>query len=337
VLSNDANTVLYWRMNDGSGTTAIDSSASGINGTLQGAAEWLAINPAQEVSKLVPSIYTDQPITTQDLIQKINQIVGSYLFIDFNGLYRYVVFLPQAGEGLPSFDATSILNFQKVNPSILCQSQVSISFANRLSEQWGQVLILNNPETQFSIGQPSVTTLGLQTIALSTLADATYWAKRQLIFWGKKPGIYSISLPWALLLRLPTDQIRIQYPRHAIDAVFEIVEVDSPGSGLDSYQAGGNSGDGIKAIVSNLHNFNNTCGFWALPDGFTSGEEGIPVRFSNLAGYGTGSLSWNAGWDPEIKAWAIQNVGYWTDANGFIRDAVTGFPDPTTQGQSVWF
>ena len=88
----------------------------------------------------------------------------------------------------------------------------------------------------------------------------------------------------------------------------------------------------MEVTLSNLHNFSNKTGFWVEEDGFTSGEEGIPVRFANLAGYGTGSLDWNDAWDPAIKAWAIQNCGWWSDDNGFVDSA-----DPDSELVSVLF
>ena len=55
---------------------------------------------------------------------------------------------------------------------------------------------------------------------------------------------------------------------------------------------------------------------------FVVGQKGngtatLPARFSGLTGYGTGALDWNDSWSDTIKVWARQNVGYWTDANGF--------------------
>lgn len=57
----------------------------------------------------------------------------------------------------------------------------------------------------------------------------------------------------------------------------------------------------------------------------------LPTRFAGLAGYGTGSLIWNRDWAPEIKAWARQNVGYWSDEHGFADPS-----DSESHLASVW-
>jgi hypothetical protein len=39
-FSNDANTIVYWKLNEGTGTAANDSSSNNIDGTLQSTATW---------------------------------------------------------------------------------------------------------------------------------------------------------------------------------------------------------------------------------------------------------------------------------------------------------
>jgi hypothetical protein len=58
----------------------------------------------------------------------------------------------------------------------------------------------------------------------------------------------------------------------------------------------------------------------------------LPSRFSGLAGYGTGDAgNWNKDWDPEIKAWARQNMGFWCDENGYADPT-----DPDSRLPSTW-
>lgn len=301
---------------------------------------------AFEQNILAPYLFLNTSTTLQNVAQTINQVVGSYLFVDADGLFNYVVFVPQAGDGLPLFDNIDILDFAKQNPSMVCQSQITINYATRIQDGWCESLTVTNQGTQYSKGQPLPVTLGPQVIQVSTEEDALYWAQRQLVFWGQKPGIYTVNLPWKANLILPSNQVLIQYPQRGnINEVFEVVEVDTGVAASQANSVGGSSNSGgtsygasgVELTISNLHNFNNQCGFWVLDDpgtsGDTSGEvESLPVEFANLDGYGDGSLDWNSDWDPLIKAWAAQNVGYWTTDNDFIDDA-----DPVSYMQSVWF
>lgn len=314
-LGSDSNTVLYFKFNEGTGTSAVDSSPSGITGTLRGAATWADRVQAAgiEIAQLVPSIFLDSNITAQDVFQKINQLVGSYLFVDANGFYRYVVFVPQQGEALQFYDDTSILNFKKTKPSLSVQSLVSVIFANRLQDGWGQFLTEERKSNQYSKGQPAQVYAGSQQIDLTTFNDAEYFALRQLIFLGDKPKIFEFGLPWPALLFLPTNQFHISYSRYNLDIILEIVEINK-------------NDDMIQLVVSNLHNFDSSTGFW-LED-----SDVLPTRFANLVGYGAGSLTWNDNWDQIIKTWWEQNCGGWTDDNGFMSST-----DKTSFLKSAWF
>jgi hypothetical protein len=80
-----------------------------------------------------------------------------------------------------------------------------------------------------------------------------------------------------------------------------------------------------------------TCGNlrnWGADAGFWVDTLALPTRFAAETGYSTGatSLDWNILWSDTIKAWAKQNVGYWTDANGFADSA-----DPDSFIPSTWF
>jgi hypothetical protein len=80
-----------------------------------------------------------------------------------------------------------------------------------------------------------------------------------------------------------------------------------------------------KIVAGNLRGWEDDPGFW------TGDSDALPARFALLAGYGSGSLDWNKNWDPQIKAWARQNVGYWTDDNGFADPT-----DPDSFLPSAW-
>ena len=107
---------------------------------------------------------------------------------------------------------------------------------------------------------------------------------------------------------------RITYTRTGLNEVMEVLEVrhDLLG-GKVSMVAGDNRSYGSKP------------GFWV------ANADVLPTRFSTLAGYGAGSLAWNASWHDTIKQWARQNVGYWQDTNGFATTT-----DDESNLASIW-
>lgn len=319
-LGTDADTLIYWKLNEGTGTVVNDSSPSGISGTLNGNAGWTTRTLILEVAERVPSVYLDTPQAGNAVIQMINGLVGSTLFVDATGFYRYVVFEPVQGEGLQTFDILSILDFDENNPSLQEQSQVTAIFANRLTDGWGQYLTAEKVANQYSHGQPNLVTVGAKHINLSTQDDADYYVKRQLVFVGEKPKLYRVKLPWSALLLLPTDFFHLIYPRHSLDKILDVLEVSS-----QEYM--------ISVVGDNFHNYNDQTGFW-MED-----SDVLPTRFANLAGYGgrtdgapDGSIIWYAGWDPQIKSWARQNCGWWTEDDWFVDDT-----DESSYLASAWF
>jgi hypothetical protein len=112
----------------------------------------------------------------------------------------------------------------------------------------------------------------------------------------------------------PGDQVIIESDEYNVSGVFEVLEKRLD---LASKQ--------VTMIVGNLRAFEDAPGFWV------GNSDVLPTRFASLTGYSAGSLVWNTSWDPEIKAWARKNVGYWTDANGFAATA-----DADSFMTSIW-
>jgi hypothetical protein len=79
--------------------------------------------------------------------------------------------------------------------------------------------------------------------------------------------------------------------------------------------------EGSGATVLDHSGFGNTLTASIGAVGWTTAEDPMasqmPQRFAGLAGYGTGSANWNSAWDPQIKRWAKENLGFWTDVNGY--------------------
>jgi hypothetical protein len=119
--------------------------------------------------------------------------------------------------------------------------------------------------------------------------------------------------PRALLLN-PADQIHVQYKpsadglTFAFDGVLDIIEI--------AYKISPEDGKVfVSVICSDLHGWKDNPGWW------TTAATTLPTFLQNMAGYGSGAIKWNKNWARQIKDYARQAYGYWTqngDADSFI-------------------
>lgn len=265
------------------------------------------------VSVRNPTLYLNEPRALVDILSDINKHVGSYIYSDETGQYYYGVFQPERSENLSKLDDYDILAFKELVETRSIVSKVSVSYAERVQDGFSQLLTVENSALQTVNNQPTAATIE-QELAFESEADARYWAQRKLITNGLGVRKYEITTKWQGLLFKPGQQLHVTYAARNLDAVLEILEVRIDYKSKD-----------VSLVLGNLRGFGDTPGFWVAD------ADTLPTRFSNLTGYGSGSLAWNASWHADIKDWARKNVGYWTDANGFANSS-----DPESFIPSAW-
>jgi hypothetical protein len=256
------------------------------------------------------SLYLDETVKLVDLIGQINEVVGSFLFVNASGQYNYGVFEPTVGADLTAYDETDCLSFTPKTDSSSIVSKIFMKYAHRRNDDWWQLTTVERAANQYEHNAAKETIVTSELPELSTTADASYWAQRKLVSDGQPLQTFKITLPAKGLRTLPGDQIRVENSRRALFKVLEVLEVD-----IDLSTATASLECGL------LRNWGADNGFWA------DTSEDFPGTLG-----GTSVLTWSSGWSAEQKAWAKQNVGYWTDANGFADSA-----DPDSFIASTWF
>jgi hypothetical protein len=268
---------------------------------------------AAEVCVRTPTVYLNEPRDLVDILSEINRLVGSYLYSDETGQYYFGVFEPERSEALTTLDDIDICDFREITETRGIVSKVSAQFAARKQDAFVQLAGAENEALERVNGQGTAMNVD-EELAFQEEGDAKYWAERKLITNGLGIRKYAVSTKWQGLLWKPGRQLRLQYEARGVDEVVEIFEVRI------NYQA-----NQVDLVLGNLRGFADTPGFWV------DDADVLPTRFSTLSGYGAGSLAWNSSWDPEIKTWARQNVGYWTDENGLANSS-----DPDSFIPSAW-
>lgn len=260
------------------------------------------------------SLYLDGSQKLVDVISKINAAVGSFLFVDASGKFHFKVFEPVVGEGLTIYDETDCLAFLPQVEKGDTASKVFLRYAHRREDDWWRLTTQERTANQYELPVVSAEVLDKEIEEISAKDDAEYWAQRYLVSDGRPRKLYKVSLPAKAMALLPGDQIHVKNTRRTFDEILECLSIEIDwGQGM------------VRLLCGDLRGWGRDSGHWVAD------ADTLPTRFANLAGYGSGSLAWNASWDDEIKAWARQNVGYWTDANGFANSS-----DPDSL-ISTWF
>ena len=260
------------------------------------------------------SLYLDSQKNVLAVLGEINSLIGSYLFCNASGQWTYGVFEPTRGEALTVFDEIDFTTFEPLTDISEVPSEIVGKYAERRADGWSEVESLEATENQYLHGQPSAVPLA-KTLAFIKRADVLYWLQRELLMARSGLKTYRMTLCWQAMLKLPGDQVRVTDSRTGFDEVLEILHFSS-----DLLEGR------VTLLLGNLRAFARTTGFWVAD------ADVLPNRFAGETGYGAGSVVWNASWSTTIKNWAKQNVGYWTDANGFASTS-----DPDSFIASTWF
>lgn len=258
-------------------------------------------------------IVLSEPREVLEIINEILEQIGAFLYSDELGQYTIGLFEPQPGEALQTIDDLHITGFSDRAETKDIVSSVNSRFARRERDNWSQNLISSTVATQYANDQAEPVVKEMDLL-FATERDAEDYNARTRVHLGSALRLWDIRTPWIHWLRAPGEQVRLLSDRFDIDEIAEVIErrVDV----------------GAKTVnlkLGNLRAWSDAPGFW-VSDAAT-----LPTRFATLTGYGAGSLVWNAAWDSEIKKWARQNVGYWTDDNGFANSA-----DPESFIPSAW-
>ena len=264
------------------------------------------------------SIYITDSTDLLSVVQQINAECFTYVYSDNFGNYFIGVFEPAPGEGVTQFDDLDIDEWHEESDIVptgdYIYSKVAVNYAPQPQEGNTQTLSLEKIANQFAHGF-NAPNLRTQDLDFQNVADARYWAERTLITDGRIHKRYRLTVYWRGSLVRCGDIVAVKYDRQGVSGVFEV------------YDCKVDLGTGkIQMVVGDFRGFRDQVGIW-VDDAAT-----LPARFSTLTGYGAGSLTWNSAWDPQIKSWARQNVGYWCDENGFIDPN-----DPDSFLGSVWF
>ncbi len=259
-----------------------------------------------EVSLLAPSIYLKDLRAGTEVADELNKILGSYLFVDNWGRWRFCVFNPtrrkdlEAGPLCRTFTEKEIIEgtFKKATDSRDLFSKIKVNFNERKQQDWAESVEKARTPAQFAHGLSPL--FGQERdLGVSNVKDADYWAARALVTEAEPLVQYRFTVPWTGYFTMPGEQVRVSYPRHKLDAVLEVLEV-----GYDLTAAK------LQIVAGNRRGWGDTFGWWS---------EETPIELP------AGIALWLK---PEtIQKNELGRVGCWADASGRASHAMQPLPE----------
>jgi len=262
------------------------------------------------------SIYLNEETDAFDVFSQINAAVGSYLFNDHLGKYRYVAYMPPTGASVVQFTEEDMDSFTEEVDATKIISKVKAKYAHRVSQDYWQVRFANRASSQYLKGAAAPIQKEIE-YPFVLASDGLKGAQRAVLHEGVPQRIYKCrvsSKGWTLL---PSNFIQVTYTRHAVNGIFEVLETKR---NLETGK--------VDLVIGSLRGLvsGGTSGGFGYPGHWT---EEAPVFPSSLGG---GSAeTWDINWTADQKAYAKQNFGYWCDANGFADP-----DDPESYLCSTW-
>lgn len=173
-----------------------------------------------------PSFYIDEAIPAQDIIDQINMVAGSFLYVDENGQWHYEVFEPKLLEDVAaSFDDSSVHigSFSTATESRDVFSKVNVKFGRRHAEEWTESYIVEDTVQQYE-AQSGAAILREVEAPLFDSDDAEYFAQRLMTTEARPLKKFSFAVPWVGFLMKPGRQVALSLARNETYGVFEILE-----------------------------------------------------------------------------------------------------------------
>ena len=268
----------------------------------------------EDVHERNPGVYISDSEDAINIIGEILANVRGYLYSSPTAQYAIGIFEPTRSEGLQVIDDTDITDLEELQDmGDDHPSSVLVRYAERVQDEYAQIVQRERVSSQYLRNRNTASPTEIDSL-LTVEADVIRQADKMLMLEGGPMRTWLITTPWQSFLFKPGDQVHLEYATKGLNRTVEILEVQ-----IDLGQKT------VKLLVGDLRSLHDTPGWWV------GDSDVLPTRFAAETGYGAGSLVWNASWSDTIKNWVRQNVGHWTDDNGFAATT-----DAESHYSSTW-
>jgi len=253
--------------------------------------------------RMTLSLYIAEQVEAAEVIAEINSAVGTYLFSDYDGKYRYRTYSTPTGASTLNFTQDEVFSFQEMTDATEIVSMIRVEYRYREMADYAQIYVHENGEAQYLKGEP-IPILKEARVPFASFSDAETYAQRTALFEGDRQRTFKATVSYRGWILLPADFISLSYVRRGVSATFEVLEVQRNltsftvdlvlGAPRGEVPGGGGSGGGSSGQV----------GHWTEDSVF------FPASF------GSGPADdWDPGWSDEQRAHVRANYGYWCEGD----------------------
>lgn len=263
------------------------------------------------VEECVPelSLYVAESTPVLELVERVCSLAFARFYYDPAGYYFLDAWAPARGVDAVDFSEHEIfdLDVETSNPSVL--TRLVVKFGERHATSGTEALTLESARDKALRNLPAHQSKEY-TLPTPNRRDARWWASRLLAQLCRPQTTYTAMVNQRGWVLRPGDAVRMVYPKRAVDAVFEVLAVESaPGTGK------------VKLTLGENRGLRDRPGFWC---------EDSPAFPATLGG--GSAATWTPGWSDAQKKYVRENLGYWQDDQQF-----NGTPkDKASYQASVW-
>jgi hypothetical protein len=247
-----------------------------------------------------PSLYIDSATKALEVIGQINEVCGTFLYVNANGQWHYAKATPvPLGSITYQFTERDIRedSFTDESDASKLFSKVTCKYARRTQDNFVQTVSRTRAINRYG-HSPNAETLNEIEAPLWDEQDAIYYAERLLTTEGVPLVRYRFEVPWSGFLLTPGTNVQLVYTPKSLNTVVEIIEVrldlvggrtalvaidrrgwgDSMGFWVADSQPAWSAGDSDATKLENRQ----TSGFWTGDDNLAISADGKSFETSRL-------------------------------------------------------
>lgn len=245
------------------------------------------------------SLYITKKKDVLTQVGEINSVCGTYVYTNSTGQYACGVWDPFP-QSVDPLNSANIIEFSESDDTQQIVTKTIANYKVNSQEKIKQSETRERQSTQYVRDQANPI-IEERDLPFFFDRDAIDWASQTLFMRSQPLRKLNVTVPWTYILGYNLGGvIPVKLTEKRINQTFEIIERT-----IDFNRKQ------VRFVLGDMRGIGNKMGWW------TYEPPTLPTSFAGLAGYGSGSIDWNGSWAQEIKDWARNNYGYWTDDNGF--------------------
>jgi len=247
---------------------------------------------------LRPALWLNEAREALEVLNIINELCGTCLYVNAEGRWVFQVSHPESGEGLPEFSEVELLDLEREEDAGKVYTSCEVQYGKREQEDWAESVTVANERLKRFAGKA---VHGVRKIeaALWQRKDAEYLAQRVLSTEGQPLVTYKVKVPRLGMVLAPGDKVTVRRERGELLEVCEVLEIHWD---LANKQ--------VSLVMGNQRGWGGSCGFWVGDD--------FPA--------------WSAEWTKDETRNRGAAAGFWADGNGFALSA-----DARSRNCSRWW